>query len=75
MLKRAAKVFGFLLVVTASIGSFIYINSANSSLNISEGIGFEQPDLLPEEPSVATPAIAVAKKAIILAKCFLYPSE
>ena len=75
MLKKAAKAFGLVLLLTASVGSFIYMNSSSIRLDISEGVSFEQSEILPEEHAITTPAIAITKKAIILAKSFLYPTS
>ncbi len=75
MLKKAVKTFGLILILTASIGSFIFINSDQAAMVISSGVSFEQVDVIPDDHTVSTPAITIAKKAIIVAKCFLYPTE
>jgi len=75
MLKKAAKVFGLVLLLSASLCSFVYMNSTSLQMDITEGISFNQPEVLPEEHSITTPAIAIAKKAVIVVKCFLYPTE
>ena len=75
MLKKAVKLVGLVLILAASLGSFIFMNSCEVRLNISEGVSFEQSELLPDDHSITTPAVAIAKKAIIIAKCFLYPTE
>ena len=74
MLKKAIKVVGLVIILAASVGSFLYMNSTALNLNISNGVSFEQSELLPEEHTITTPAVAIAKKAIIIAKCFLYPT-
>jgi hypothetical protein len=75
MLKKAVKLVGLVLILAASVGSFIFMNSSEVRLNISEGGSFEQSELLPDDHTITTPAVAIAKKAIIIAKCFLYPTE
>ena len=75
MQKKSAKVFGLVLILSASLCSFVYMNSASLNLDISEGVSFEQSEILPEEHSITTPAITIAKKAVFIAKCFLYPTE
>lgn len=75
MLKKAVKLVGLVLILAASVGSFIFMNSSEVRLNISEGVSFEQSELLPDDHTITTPAVAIAKKAIIIAKCFLYPTE
>lgn len=75
MLKKVAKTIGLVLILSASIGSFIYMNSASTQINLSQGISIEQPEIIPEDNSITTPAITIAKKAIVIAKCFLYPTE
>ena len=74
MLKKAAKTIAFLLVVSASVSSFIYINYNNLDLK-AEGISLEQPDLIPDEHTIVAPAISFVKEALVIARGFLNPTE
>jgi len=74
MLKKALKTVAFMLVLSASISSFIYINSTNLEIT-AEGVTLEQPDLIPDEHTIVVPAVSIVAKAILIAKGFLYPSE
>jgi|GEM_PF-3207833 len=74
MLKKATKTVAFLLVLAASVSSFIYINSTNLDIN-TEGIVMEQPDLIPDDHTIVVPAVSLVKKAVVVARGFLYPAE
>ena len=75
MLKKVLKKVSLAVIVAASVGSFIFMNSSYSSADEYDQISISIEDPIPDEHTMQVPELALVKKALVLAKCFLYPTE
>jgi len=75
MLKKTIKRISFVLLAVASLSAFIYLNGSTTEVPVSkESHSISVEEGIEEDHAIITPDLALVKKALFIAKCFLYPN-